>query len=493
MTATLDVAAVDLGAESGRVVVASFDGQRVSQREVHRFPNAARAVAGELRWPMERITAEVARGLTAAITGGAIAAVGVDSWGLDYGLYDAAGNLLADPRCYRDPVSRGMADELTAACGAERLYARTGARPADWMAFAQLVAESRTPAGRARQAGAAAMVHIADVVHEQLCGVLASERTLATTSGCYDVTRGEWATDLLAALGVPPEIVLPTTEPGSVLGTLAPGFGQSGTVQVITPASHDTASAVTATPLGGPGSAFISSGTWSLIGVEVGSPDTSPAALAAGVVNEGGFGAQRLLRNLTGLWLVQECRRQWQREGSSYSFAELTRLASAAEPFRTVIDPSDVVFVEPGDMPARIRQFCRRTGQPEPRDVGEVVRCALESLAMTYGRTLSVIAGLTGRTLTTLHIVGGGSRIDLLNQLAADATGLTVHAGPVEATALGNALVQLHALGEIHGLAQLRAVAARSEHPRTFLPQTSAAFQAATARFAGLQTRAGAG
>jgi rhamnulokinase len=334
---------------------------------------------------------------------------------------------------------------------------------------------------------------IADAFNQRLSGELVSERTLATTSGAFDITAGAWAGDVLRKLGLPADLPAPVIDPGTDLGAILPGVLDDAGARrprVVAPATHDTASAVVATPLDGADHAFLSSGTWSLIGVELPRPDTGPRAARVGVVNEGGFGAQRLLRNLTGLWLVQECRRQWQREGRSFSFDDLTGLASRATPYRSVIDPADICFVEPGDMPARIRDYCARTGQPVPRDEGETVRCALEGLALAYARALAHLTDLTGRSIAALNIVGGGSRNALLNQLSADATGAVVHAGPVEATALGNALVQLYGLGELGGLSDMREAVRHVADRRGFHPRPSAALDRAADLFTRLRDRA---
>ena len=473
MTAARHLAAVDLGAESGRVVLGRFDGARLTTEEVHRFPNGARPVDGALRWPVARLWEGVRTGLAAAASRvPRLDSVGVDAWGLDYALLDADGALLGEPVSHRDPRTRGALDRARRLVGARRLYEATGTQLLEMNTVYQLLAERRQPAGRARQDVAATLLMVPDLFHYLLSGTAVVEHTAASTTGAYDVGRSAWAGGLLSDLGLPtgplPEVVAPGTDLGPLRGCAPPGLpapprlSALARTRVITPAGHDTASAVVGTPLADPAAGYVSSGTWSLVGVETTAPVTGPAARAANLSNEGGpQGTVRLLRNVMGLWILQECRRQWAREGREFGYGELVAMAGRAAPARCLVDPDDPVFAGPGDMPARVRDWLRERGAPAPPDVPSLTRCVLESLAHRYRQVFDDLAAATGRPVPLVHVVGGGARNRLLNGLTADAAGVPVHAGPVEATCTGNLLVQLGALGELSGLAQMREVAAR--------------------------------
>lgn len=479
------VVAVDLGAESGRVVLAGFDGSVVTLQVVHRFANAPALVDGLLRWDIDRIWREVRAGLAAvAATGVAVDSVGVAGWGVDYGFLDADGQPLDRPVAHRDDRGRGMVDEAAGLVGRERLYLDTGIQLMQINTVCQLLAEVRTEAGRRRHEAARTMLFVPDLLHHLLCGSTVAERTMATTSAMYDVRTDRWAKDLMADLGLPTGFLPEVVDAGTDLGPMREPDGAFGHTRVVAPASHDTASAVVGTPLEDPAAAYVSSGTWSLVGVERDSPVVTDAAYAANLSNEGGvFGTTRLLRNVMGLWLLQECRRQWQREGHGYEYAQLVRLADGEPPAHSLVDPDRDEFVAPGDMPGRIRAYLENSGQDVPASVGALARCVLESLALRYRMVLDDLAAATSTAISTVHVVGGGARNGLLNQLTADVTGLPVHAGPVEATALGNVLVQLGALGELDGLAEMRAVSQASETPTVVEPRVGEAMREKYARF----------
>jgi rhamnulokinase len=458
-----NVVAVDLGAESGRVVLGRFDGSRVALEEVHRFPTPPRQHAGRLRWDLGGLWSQIQQGLAAAgVAAGQVDAVGVDAWGVDYGLLDRDGRPLGDPVSYRDPRTTGLLEEAIGRVGRERLYLATGIQLIEINTIFQLMAEARDGAlGRADR-----LLLIPDLFHHRLSGAAVAEYTVASTTGAYDMASGRWAVGLLEELGVPTHLLPEVVDAGTDLGPVRPDLGGFAAARVIAPPSHDTASAVVGAPLSGPDAAYISSGTWSLVGVETREPVIDETAMAANLTNEGGaFGTIRLLRNSSGLWLLQESRRQWAREGRDYSYDELVRLAGSAPPGASVVNGDHPEFVAPGDLPARIRAYCARTGQPVPEDEGALVRCVLDSLALGYRRTVDDLAAVTGRPATAVHIVGGGSRNQLLNQAVADVTGLPVVAGPVEATALGNLLVQLIALGDVQDLSQARQVVREGAGP----------------------------
>jgi rhamnulokinase len=453
---TRNVVAVDLGAESGRVVLGRFDGSKVALTELHRFPTPPRQHEGHLRWDARHLWSQIRTGLAAAgEAAGTVDAVGVDAWGVDYGLLDQAGELLGDPVSYRDPRTAGMLGEAVGRVGRERLYLATGIQLLEINTIFQLMAEAR--GGSLRRADRLLM--IPDLFHHLLSGAAVAEYTAASTTGAYDMAAARWATELLGELGVPTHILPEVVDAGTDLGPVRPDLPGYAAARVIAPPSHDTASAVVGVPLEDPDAAYVSSGTWSLVGVETREPQINQAAMAANLTNEGGaYGTIRLLRNSAGMWLLQESRRQWAREGRDYSYDDMVGLATPAQAGVSIVNADHPDFVAPGDLPARIRAYCERTGQPAPDGDPALIRCVLDSLALGYRRTVEDLAAVTGRPVPAVHVVGGGSRNQLLNQAVADVTGLPVIAGPVEATALGNTLVQLIALGDLQDLAQAREV-----------------------------------
>lgn len=487
MSAGRTVAAVDLGAESGRVVRVRFDGERLEPAEIGRFTHSPVSVDGILRWDLDRIRTAVTEHL-GTLAGGPdpIAAVGVDSWGVDYGLLRADGTLLDLPTCYRDPRQVRAMDEALAAVGRDRLYRPTGIQLNEINTVFALMADARTTH---RLDDAATLLMIPDVVHHLLCGSRVTEFTAASTTGLYDMVGRRWAVDLAEELGIPARLLPEVVPPGTDLGPLAhpdPEGALAG-ARVIAPAGHDTASAVVATPFVEPGALFISSGTWSLVGVEVANAVVTAQSQAANLTNEGGYaGTIRLLRNVMGLWILQECRRAWLQQGREFSYAELAELAEREPLLRCVINPNAREFLGRGDMPARVQEHCRRTGQPVPETPGAIARCVVDALALSYRATLEDIAAVTGRRPGAVHVTGGGARHALLAQLTADATGLPVHCGPVEATALGNAAVQLVALGELAGVAEIRAAVAATAEIRTHLPRPDPRWAQAADRLARL-------
>lgn len=488
MTIQRLVVAVDLGAESGRVILGRYDGRRASLEEAHRFANGPREVGGTLRWDAQGLWRQIREGFAKAATqlapGERIDSVGVDTWGVDYGLLDVGGNLLDDPVCYRDPRTKGTLVEAIGRVGRERLYRASGNQLMEVNTVYQLLAE--VLGGGERLARAHRLLMIPDLFHYLLCGRAVVEYTNATTTGAYDVARGRWAIELLDQLGIPTELLPEVVDAGTDLGPLLPGVvdgaGLAAT-RVVAPGSHDTASAVVSVPFEDPAAAYISSGTWSLVGVETAAPVISEAALRANLTNEGGvLGTIRLLRNCMGLWLLQECRRQWRREGHEYAYAELVAMAAEA-PGRSVVNPDHPDFVTPGNMPGRIRAYCERTGQPVPEDVPAIARCVLDSLALRYRMAFEDLSAVSGRLISQVHIVGGGARNILLNQLTADVAGLPVVTGPVEATAFGNVLVQLYALGELTSLEEMRAVVKASGRPELVEPRHNEQYGGLYGRF----------
>ena len=477
--------AVDLGAQSGRVALGRFDGERLTVTDVHRFPNVPVRTRGTLHWDVLRLYDGVLEGLRAAGRDGEhVDSVGVDSWAVDFGLLDRRGRLIQNPVHYRDARRAGAVDRVLARIRARELYERTGIQliPINTIFELAAMAADEDPALEIAQH----LLLIPDLFHYWLSAALGTEFTNVTTTQCFDPREGAWAIDLLERLEIPPRILPEVVPAGSVLGPLSPDVvdetGLDG-ARVVATATHDTASAVAAVPFQQPGSAYISAGTWSLIGLEVPQPIIDERTFAANLTNEGGVaGRVRLLRNVTGLWLLHECRRAWASSGGG-SFGELAELARGAAPLRSLIDVDQPLFAVPGDMPERIREFCASTGQPAPDEPGAVVRCILESLALKHQQTIDLLREAVGAAPADVHIVGGGSRNDLLCQMTADATELPLLAGPAEATEIGNLLVQAMALGELASLEDARAVVRASFQTVVYEPHDGIAWREARQRF----------
>jgi rhamnulokinase len=478
---TTTVAAVDLGASSGRVMAGQVSGSGVTLHEVHRFPNEPVAVAGTLYWDILRLYAEVRHGLLAAAREFPLASAGIDSWGCDYGLLDETGALLGNPVHYRDARTDGVTLPIPAA----ELYAVTGIQHLPFNTIYQLAAAAGTPSLNA----ARTLLLVPDLLAYWLTGVAGAEVTNVSTMALLDVTTGEWAADVIARAGLPAGIFPPLRWPGEVIGPVsALPDGEWPSAPLIAVGSHDTASAVVAVPASGRDFAYISSGTWSLAGMELDSPVLTEASRLANFTNETGIdGTVRYLRNVMGLWLLQESVRSWEAAGRTVELSGLLEDAAAIPPLRAVVNPDDPVFFPPGDIPGRIAQACRKTGQRPPADEAETVRCILDSLALAYRHAIRQVQELSGRHADVLHIVGGGARNTLLCQLTADACGLPVVAGPAEGAALGNVLVQARALGAAPpDLDGLRALLRQSVKLRRFDPSGDGRDWAAAARRVGL-------
>lgn len=465
--------AIDLGAESGRAVLGRLDDGRVDLEEVHRFPNIPVRLPGGLHWDVLRIFCEIKTGLKKTAERAAdLEGVGVDAWGVDFGLLDRDGNLICNPYHYRDSRTNGVTGKAFARVGREEIYRRTGIQFLPFNTLYQLLAMGDSPLMEI----ADRMLMIPDLMNYWMTGEVACEYTIATTTQLYDVQSAGWALDLASSMGLRPEILPRIMPPGSQIGSLlaevAQETGLGADVPVLAVAAHDTASAVVAVPAERESFAYISSGTWSLVGLELQSPVISTESLAHNFTNEGGFGGTiRFLKNVMGLWILQECRRKWARAGREYSYGELSELAAATPTSDVFIDPDHPDFLAPGDMPGRVRRYCEATGQRAIKDPGEVSRCILESLALRYRQVLEEAESVTGRPADTVHIVGGGARNALLCQLTADATRRPVLAGPVEATALGNLMVQALARGYVGSLGEIREVIRRSIEVQAYLPR----------------------
>jgi rhamnulokinase len=486
------MAAVDLGAESGRVMVARYDGQRLSLDEVHRFPNRAVMVRGHRLWNMLGLWDEVLAGLRAARQGaGSFESVGVDAWGVDYGLVNSQGLLRALPFHYRDLRTGGVMEQVFAHVPREIIYARTGIQFLPINTLFQLYAHERQQPGEL--GGAHRLLLIPDLFHSWLSGEMVSERTNATTTQCWDPIAGRWATDLINELGLPTSILPPIVEPGTVLGKVLPEWhGEFAAAHVISPATHDTGSAIAAAPVvQREGWAYVSSGTWSLVGAELAHPNMTSEALAGNWTNEGGvFGTTRFLKNVMGLWLLQECQRIWALEGQAQNYDSLLAQIDDVPTHVALIDPDDPRFLAPVLMPDAINDYLRAHAQPPLERPADFARCIMESLVLRYCEVLRQLERLTGRMIEAIHVLGGGSRNTRLNRWLADAFGVPVIAGPQEATALGNALLQLVGLGDLRTLAEIRAIAQRAP-TQVFEPEASqrAMWDEAAERFALLFAR----
>ena len=492
MTTNARFLAFDLGAESGRAVVGHFEGERLRLEEVHRFSNGPVQVLDSLHWDVLGLWSEIKHGLKLAAMryGDSLAGIGLDTWGVDFGLLAADDTLLGHPYHYRDSRTDGMMEEAFRFVSRAEIFQRTGIQFMQLNSLYQLLAMAR--AKSPALAAARAFLNIPDLFNFWLTGRKANEFTIATTSQCYDPRAGDWARDMLDRLGIPSRIFGEIVPPSITLGMLRSSVCQEigcKPIPVIAPATHDTGSAVAAVPVTDEDYIYLSSGTWSLMGVEVSEPIINDQSLAYDFTNEGGVRAFRLLKNIMGLWLVQECRREWARAGETYSYDDLTRMAAEAPAFGGFVSPGDARFLSPGDMQARIQTFCHESGQSVPETRGQIVRCVLESLAMEYRWVAERLDELVGRWLPTVHIIGGGSRNRLLNQFTADATGRSVVAGPMEATAIGNVLVQALARRHISSLAEGRAIVRRSFEVETFEPRDKVAWDEAYRRYLEIKQR----
>jgi rhamnulokinase len=451
--------AIDLGAESGRAVLGRFNGEQISLEEAHRFANVPVRLPDGLHWDVLRIVKEAKDGIAKAVrNGGQIESLGVDAWGVDFALLDRDGCLIANPYHYRDLRTEGMEEKAFDRMPKDEIYGTTGIQFMPINTLYQLLSMEGSPLLQA----ARTLLLVPDLIGYWLTGEKACEFTAASTTQLCDARSGGWARDVLRRMRFPGHIFGQIVPPGTQLGPLLPEVaeetGAKGRLPVTAVASHDTASAVVAVPAESEDFAYISSGTWSLVGVELPKPAIAPEGMHANFTNEGGFGGTtRFLKNVMGLWLLQECRRTWAREGREYSYEELTRLARAAPTAGPLLDPDHLSFLAPGNMPGRIRRFCRATRQSSPEAPGEVARCVLESLALKYRWALERAEEITGRRAGVIHVVGGGVQNTLLCQLTADATRRPVRAGPVEATALGNLMVQAYARGYLGSLEEIRA------------------------------------
>lgn len=482
--------AIDLGAGSGRVIAGAAADGRLTLDEVHRFENRPVERDGALRWDLERLFAEILEGIRRAVERGIrVDGIGVDTWGVDFGLVGAGGELIESPVCYRDPRTDGLAAEARRHLSDERFYAITGIQQMEINTVYQLLSLQRRGDGRIKAADK--LLFTPDLLSYMLTGRLCCEYTIASTSQLLDAGTRDWSPEILDALLIPRRIMPRIVAPGTLLGPLRPEIArQTGAAgaRVFAVGAHDTASAIAALPADAEDRAFLSCGTWSLLGVTTDTPIRTEEARRGHFTNEGGVGKILFMRNITGLWLLQRLMAEWKAAGEACSYDELLARCSAAEPHRSVVDTDDPAFSNPASMAGAIRAVCRATGQPEPATTGELVRCVLESLALKYRTVIEALQRCTGRRLRQLCVVGGGSRNRLLMQFVADATGLEVLTGLTEATAAGNIAQQAIADGAVADWAQAHAIIARTVGEERFRPDEAsrAAWERAAARYASL-------
>jgi rhamnulokinase len=484
--------AIDLGASSGRCVLGHFDGQSMRLEEIYRFENGPVEAAGNLHWDLLNLWTQICQGLKIAAgkTSGKIVSIGVDTWGVDFALLARDDQLLGNPYHYRDQRTNGMMEKAFSIVPREEIFRHTGLQFMQFNTLYQLLAMKL--ANSPLLEAAESLLLMPDLFHWLLTGVKSNEMTDASTSQCYDPVKGDWAWPLLEKFGLPAKIFSPLAQPGTVLGRLRKNLAAEtglGAAQVVLPGTHDTASAVMAVPAAArpgkrPDWCYISLGTWALMGIESPRPLVTDQVLKLNFTNEGGVGATtRLLKNIAGLWLVQECRRIWNQAGNNFSWDDLNRLAAAQAPLRAFVDPDASVFLAPGNMPEAIRAYCRQTSQPEPEEKGAILRCALESIALKFRQVLGMCEQLSGGRIETIHIVGGGTKNRQLCQAAADACARRVITGPVEATAIGNLMMQAVASGHAASIAEAREVIRRSFDVEQYEPHDTQAWDEAYERF----------
>lgn len=470
---TKRVLAFDFGASSGRAIIGCFDGDKITLEEVHRFSNDPVSVGGTVYWDVLRLFYEIKQGIIKAKIAGGFDSIGIDTWGVDFGLIDSEGKLMENPVHYRDARTAGLVDEAFKTMPKEKLYGITGIQFMELNTLFQLISLKKYRPWMLERADK--MLFMPDLFGYMLTGKMCAEYSIVSTSQLIDLDKRTWSKEILDAFGIKESVFAPLVQPGTVLGELSKEVCEEcgvDPVPVISVCGHDTQSAITSVPCEDGDFAFLSSGTWSLFGTELDKPIVNETSMNINITNEGGFdGSTGFLKNIIGLWLIQESRRQWKREGKEYSYADLEKLALAAEPFKCFIDPDAPEFVPHGNIPERVREFCRKTGQYVPETVGEIMRCIYESLAMKYRLTFEKLRECTERDYPVIHVIGGGTKDGLLCQMTANSCDRTVKAGPIEATVMGNVAVQLMSNGSVKNIGQARKIVAESSELKTFEPK----------------------
>lgn len=479
------VLAIDFGASSGRAIIGEFDGEHITLNEIHRFSNDPVILGGTMYWDVLRLFHEIKQSLIKAKEYGEIDSLAIDTWGVDFGLIDADGRLIDNPVHYRDLRTAGMLDEAFKMIPRDKLYKATGNQFMEINTAFQLLSLVKNRPELLKRADK--MLLMPDLFSYFLSGQIVAERSIASTTQLFDQISKDWSTDTVKAFGIDTKLFPQIVESGTVIGTLSPEICKEldiKPIKVISVCGHDTQSALVATPAKEKDFAFLSSGTWSLLGTELDEPIVDENSLRLNVTNEQGYaGKTSFLKNIIGLWLIQESRRQWIREGREFSFIELESLAKEAEPFKCFIDPDAPEFTPAGNIPKRIKKYCEKTGQYIPQTVGEIMRCIYESLALKYRAAISELEACTGKRFKTLYMIGGGTKDRFLSSLTACSCGITVSSGPVEATAFGNIAIQLMTTGDIKDLDSAREIVRNSEKIYTYEPQNTKEWDEAYNRF----------
>jgi len=483
----MNLLAFDYGASSGRAILGKFDGNRLEIDEMHRFSNEPVMVNDTLYWDILRLFHEMKQGILKCVKNGYsdISGIGTDTWGVDFGLLNASGELIGNPVHYRDKRNDGIMEKAWSIIPKREIYEKTGLQFLKFNTLYQLLSMKLSNSPFLDKAST--MLFTPDLLNFFLTGEKATEYTIASTSQMLDAKRGIWASDLLDKLDIPQNILTNIVDSGTIIGKISKSISEElniRSIPVIAVAEHDTASAVAAVPFARQDCAYLSSGTWSLLGVESNKPVINDATYRLEYTNEGGFGRKiRLLKNIMGLWIYQECKKSWDKQREDLSFDQLEALANESPPFMSFIDPDNNLFYSPGNMPDKIREFCKRTGQSIPESKGAVARCIMESLALKYRHVVEGLENIVGYSIPVLHVVGGGSQNKMLNQFTANATGKIVSAGPVEATAAGNIVCQLIALKEVSDLNEARELIKQSFATQEYTPQDSESWDEAYERY----------
>lgn len=479
------VLAIDFGASSGRAIIGEFDGEHITLTEIHRFSNDPVILGGTMYWDVLRLFHEIKQSLIKAKEHGEIDSLAIDTWGVDFGLIDADGRLIDNPVHYRDARTSGMLDEAFKIIPKDQLYKATGNQFMEINTAFQLLSLVKNRPELLERADK--MLLMPDLFSYFLSGQIVAERSIASTTQLFDQIEKDWSYDTARNLGIDVNLLPKVVESGTVIGTLSPEICKEldiKPVKIIAVCGHDTQSALVATPAKEKDFAFLSSGTWSLLGTELDKPIVDENSLRLNVTNEQGYaGKTSFLKNIIGLWLIQESRRQWIREGREYSFMELEDSAKESEPFKCFIDPDAPEFTPAGNIPDRIRKYCGKTGQYIPQTVGEIMRCIYESLALKYRAAISELEACTGKKFKTLYMIGGGTKDRFLSYLTACSCGITVSSGPVEATAFGNIAVQLMTTGDIKSLESAREIVCKSERIYTYEPENKEVWDKEYQRF----------
>lgn len=479
------VLAFDFGASSGRAIIGEFDGEKITLREVHRFSNDPVTINGTVYWDVQRLFFEIKQGILKAKEDGGFDSIGIDTWGVDFGLLRKDGTLIENPIHYRDKRNDGMVEKAKEYISHERMYDITGIQFMDFNTVFQLLSLKENRPYILEEAET--LLFMPDLLAYMLSGVKSTEYSIATTSQMVDLKTKTWSDEILDAFGIKKNILTDIVPTGTVIGQLSDEICEELGVpkaDIISVASHDTQSAISAAPCEYEDFAFISSGTWSLFGTEVKEPVLNEASKKLNVTNEGGYDYSiAFLKNICGLWLIQESRRQWIREGTEYSYAELEKLALECEPLKCFIDPDAPEFGVMGNIPKRVKEYCQRTGQYVPETVGEIMRCIYESLALKYRLTFDGIMECTGKTYDRIHVMGGGTKDKLLLNMTAQSCNVDVYGGPIEATALGNIAIQLISSGDIADIKTARKIIAQGENLKHHKPENRDVWEEAYARF----------